>query len=64
MIIDYLYAEKMYYKFPPIALKLSLYKWYGAKEFLHVRTLSPISDHWDGFVRTFGQFTTLLGKRW
>jgi len=45
VIIDHLYVEKMYYRFPLIALKLSLQKWYGAKEFLLVPILSPKSDH-------------------
>src|SRR5260370_9831981 len=57
IIIDYFYVEKMYYRFPPIALKLSLQKWYGAKKFLHVRSLIPKSDHWPVFVLTFCLFT-------
>jgi hypothetical protein len=55
MIIDHFYVEKMYYRFPPIALKLSLQKWYGAKKFLHVRTLSPNALCQNGWVfRAFG----------
>ncbi len=39
--------RKMHDRFPSLVLPIPLQKRYGAKKFLYVRTLSPISDHWE-----------------
>jgi hypothetical protein len=52
------FRRKMHDRFPPLVLHLPLQKRDGANEFLYVRTLSSICDHWGKFVRTFSAITT------
>src|SRR5712692_6958620 len=57
MTVYYFIVHKMCYRFPSIASKLPLQKGHERSGSLLSPTLSPKSDHWDGFVRTFSQFT-------
>ena len=60
IIIYHFMVYKMCYRFPSVVSKLPLQKGDEPSGSSFVRALNPKSDHWNGFVRTFTQFTTIL----
>src|SRR6266699_3874490 len=57
IIIYHFMVYKMCYRFPSVVSKLPLQKGDEPSGSSFVRALNPKSDHWNGFVRTFTQFT-------
>jgi hypothetical protein len=54
------FKQKMHERFRLLAMKHPLPKRSETTEILLVQVLSPKSDPWGQFVRTFGQFTMMV----
>src|SRR2546421_6388271 len=63
IIIYHFMVYKMCYRFPSVVSKLPLQKGDEPSGSSFVRALNPKSDHWNGFVRTFTQFTIQIEEQ-
>ena len=62
MIIYHFIKQKKHDGFPSVVSKLPLQKGDEPSGSSFVQPLNPKSDHWNGFVRTFTQFTSCINR--